>query len=123
MGVPDERLSIYTGRCPQCDSSAIKALRCERCPVLEVEYQRSVSAAGRLLERMLDLRFELEAGVPTPDITCEEAMALRVMKDETGKWEREQMDKQRQEQREMAAEQRAQQLVQQGHRPPSMRRR
>ena len=106
MGNPEDRLSKYTGGCPECGSSGIVPLRCDRCPVAEMEWQRGNSAAGRLLEQALDRRFDLKEGVGHPEITADEALALRIMQDEERKWEAELNDRQRQEMKQMELERR-----------------
>jgi hypothetical protein len=65
--------------------------------VLEIEYQRATSSAGRLLDRVLEIKADMESGVIVPPITTDEAMALRVMREENGKWDRESTDKRREE--------------------------
>jgi hypothetical protein len=85
-----------------------------------MEWQRGNSAAGRLLERALDLRFDLEKGIPFPEITSEEATALRIMQDEERKWEAELNDRQRQEMKQMELERR---MMGQGQGHGAMRRR
>lgn len=103
MSASEEPLYLTAGRCSMCGSSAIQALRCQECPLAQLDYIRERSAAGRLLERALDLRFDLDIGVQVPDITAEEDLALKVMKQESAKWEKEMSDKDR---REREAEQR-----------------
>jgi hypothetical protein len=71
-----------------------------------MEWQRGNSAAGRLLEQALDRRFDLKEGVGHPEITADEALALRIMQDEERKWEAELNDRQRQEMKQMELERR-----------------
>jgi len=91
-GPPDKRLSLYTGNCRSCGSSSVKLDRCPDCPITVLDRVRSFSPAGRLLDRVLDLEFDLKHGLGRPDrVTCEERDALRTLEHERGKWEHEEM--------------------------------
>lgn len=72
--------------------------RCYSCPVAGIEHARAISAAGRLLERVLDLDFDTQRfKIGWDDVTCEEASALKILVQERNKWEREDADKKREE--------------------------
>jgi hypothetical protein len=56
-----------------------------------------VSPAGRLLDRVTELRRDIEEGIETPPVTAEEAMALKVMREESARLDYERVKKQREE--------------------------
>jgi hypothetical protein len=74
----------------QCGSLQCTVNRCDRCPVNELEYVRAHSNAGRLFERVLELDFDCaNFAVPWSEITAEEAVGLRVLKDERERYRQE----------------------------------
>ena len=76
----------------------LKPVRCATCPVAEIEYRRAVSPAGRLLERVLELDFDLKHFKLTlSDITVEERDALSILEQERSKWDKEESDRRRDE--------------------------
>ncbi len=59
---------------------------------------RATTEAGRLLERTLELDFDCERfRVGWGEITCEEAGALKILKQERDKWQREDSKERQQE--------------------------
>jgi hypothetical protein len=62
-----------------------------------MESVRSNSPAGHLLERVLDLRFDLKNSIPVPPINAEEELALKILDDETRRFEKEEVDKRQEE--------------------------
>ena len=82
--------------CPSCKSTAGILQRCERCPVLEIEHVRSHSAAGALLERVLELDFDAKHfRIGWDEVTAEEAWGLKVLDQERGKWQKEDTEEKR----------------------------
>ena len=63
-----------------------------------MEHVRSTSPAGRLLEHTLKLdRDTKRYSVRWDEVTVEEAMALDILEDERGKWEREESERRAEE--------------------------
>lgn len=94
-------------KCPECDSRESTINQCPTCPVRELQSVRTLSQAGRLLERVLQLDFDVENfSVPWGDVLAEEAKGLQILKEERAKWTRELQDERAREmadQRRMAA--------------------
>jgi hypothetical protein len=65
--------------------------RCDDCPLYGLEWARSHSTAGRLLDRVLHLDF-LAANfkIPWNEVTAEEVTALRILREERDQYQREQ---------------------------------
>lgn len=79
------------GSCPECGSRNSVAERCARCPLDDLDYARAHSAAGRLLNRLLDLEFKLKRlQVPWTEITEEEIKGLQTLESERENYHREQ---------------------------------
>jgi hypothetical protein len=56
------------------------------------------SDAGRLLDRVLDIEFDLDKlQVGWGEVTCEEVSALRILSQERRKWEKEEGDRRRED--------------------------
>ena len=86
----------YTGACEQCGSRAVVLDRCAHCPVLAVEHYRSITQAGRLLDRVLDLDFDMKhLHIPWSDVTAEEVMGIKILDQERDKWQRETVEQRR----------------------------
>lgn len=86
------------GLCENCDSYYPLILRCDSCPVTGIEHARATSPAGRLLEQVLELdadtkRFKIDWG----EVSAEQAFGLRVLDQERSKWEREDMERRKQD--------------------------
>ena len=97
-GPADKRLSLYTGHCESCGSSSVRLDRCEGCPVVVLDACRSSSNAGRLLDRVLEVEFDLKHGLAHMDlVTCEERDALRALEQERARWEHEEHKRMREE--------------------------
>ena len=80
--------------CPNCHRKGGRIERCARCPLNDLDYARSHSAAGRLLGRLLDLEFDVgKFKVDWADVTAEEALGLRILADERERYQREQAKK------------------------------
>lgn len=72
--------------------------RCTDCPVTDIEHVRATSAAGRLLERTLELEFDTKHfRVDWADVTAEEVQALKILEQERGKWQAEDQERRREE--------------------------
>ncbi len=104
-GPPDKRLSLYTGNCGSCGSSSVKLSRCDDCAVTTLDSVRASSHAGALLDRVLELEFDLKHGLARVEtIVCEERDGLKILEQERGKWEVEEMrerDRDREQQQAM----------------------
>jgi predicted RNA-binding Zn-ribbon protein involved in translation (DUF1610 family) len=80
--------------CPNCGGKSGRVERCARCPLNDLDYARSHSAAGRLLNRLMDLEFDVgKFRVDWADVTAEEALGLRILADERERRQREQSKK------------------------------
>ncbi len=80
--------------CPNCGHKGARVERCGHCPLNDLDYARSHSAAGRLLGRLLDLEFDVgKFRVDWADVTAEEALGLRILADERDRYQREQAKK------------------------------
>jgi predicted RNA-binding Zn-ribbon protein involved in translation (DUF1610 family) len=80
--------------CPNCGGKGGRVERCARCPLNDLDYARSHSAAGRLLNRLMDLEFDVgKFRVDWADVTAEEALGLRILADERDRRQREQSKK------------------------------
>jgi hypothetical protein len=76
--------------CPNCGAKGGRVERCARCPLNDLDYARSHSAAGRLLNRLMDLEFDVgKFRVDWADVTAEEALGLRILADERDRRQRE----------------------------------
>jgi predicted RNA-binding Zn-ribbon protein involved in translation (DUF1610 family) len=89
------------GRCPSCDQHASAAERCESCPVVEVEYYRTCTSTGQLLDRVLEHEFDckhykLDPGAVKADVR----EGLKVLEYERARWERETREKAEEERQE-----------------------
>ncbi len=108
-GPPDKRLSLYTGNCRSCGSSSVRLSRCDDCPVSVLDSVRASSRAGALLDRILELEFDLKHGLARVDtIVCEERDGLKILEQERGKWEGEEMKEREREREQDAAVRQAQ---------------
>ena len=68
------------GSCPSCGKRGASTLRCDDCPVNTLDHLRSTTAAGRLLERALDLEFDTgKFKIDWDDVDCELREALRIL--------------------------------------------
>ncbi len=86
------------GPCPECGAKAWEVERCVRCPLDDLEYVRSHSAAGHLLNRLLDLEFTMKHfHVSWSEVTAEEVRGLRVLAEERSRYASEQSDRERQD--------------------------
>ena len=82
--------------CPNCGHKGARVNRCARCPLNDLDHARAHSAAGRLLNRLMDLEFDVaKFRVDWADVTAEEALGLRILADERDKYQREQAKKPR----------------------------
>jgi len=80
--------------CGNCGEKGARANRCSRCPLNDLDYARSHSAAGRLLNRIMDMEFDVaKFKVDWADVTAEEAHGLRILADERDQYQREQNKK------------------------------
>jgi hypothetical protein len=86
------------------------AERCESCPVVEVEYYRSTTSTGQLLDRVLEHEFDCKHYRVDPgDVSAEVREGLKVLEHERARWEketREKADQERQEQQSVREMQR-----------------
>jgi predicted RNA-binding Zn-ribbon protein involved in translation (DUF1610 family) len=83
-------------KCPNCGEKGARVNRCARCPLNDLDHARSHSAAGRLLNRLTDLEFDVaKFRVDWADVTAEEALGLRILGDERDRYQREQAKKPR----------------------------
>lgn len=58
--------------------------------MVALDRARAVTAAGRLLERALELEFDARHfRIDWADITCEERDAIKILETERGRWDRE----------------------------------
>jgi hypothetical protein len=79
------------GRCPGCQKIGFTVLRCDSCPLDDLEEARQNSRAGRLVGRLLDLEFDVERfGIGWDEVTAEEAAGLRALKQERERYLEEQ---------------------------------
>jgi len=84
------------GACPYCGASAFSVLRCPECRLHDLDDLRDGSSSGRLFERLLELEFDAaHFSIPWSDVTAEEVRGLQILKEERDRWQREQMEKQR----------------------------
>jgi hypothetical protein len=71
------------------------------CPVPELQYARAHTAAGVLMERILDLDFDLgKLQISWAELTLEETMALRILSQERDRF-RSDMQRRSQEEEEL----------------------
>lgn len=93
---------VNAGACPRCGSEEPPAsLRCDSCPLEKLEQVRRSSRAGHLLDRVLDLDFNIQnLSVPWGQVSAEEIKALQVLHIERDKY-RAELFKRHQEEREM----------------------
>ncbi len=84
------------GVCPHCGGWQFTVNRCAHCKLDDLDYARTHSNAGRLFERLLELEFDAaHFSIPWSDVTAEEVRGLQILKEERGRYQREQMEKQR----------------------------
>ena len=89
------------GECPSCEQFASVPERCESCPVVEVEYFRSVTTTGQFLERVLEHDFDAKHYRIDPgDVNAETREGLKVLEQERVRWEKETREKAEQEREE-----------------------
>jgi len=73
--------------------------RCDTCPLYTLDWVRSHSFSGRLLDRVLHLEFlAAKFKMPLDEVTDEEVTALRILGEERDEFQRELAEQQRQEQ-------------------------
>lgn len=109
LGPSDQPLFRFVGPCPECESTALLAERCDECPVRQLEWARGHSAAGQLLNRILELEFDVKTlHADWSQITVEEAKALRVLDQERSKYQDDERRRMEQEREEKAAVERMQ---------------
>jgi len=78
------------GKCPHCGSWQFTVNRCAHCKLDDLDFARRHSNAGRLLERLLDLEFDVaHFSIPWADVTAEEVRGLQILKDERDRYLRE----------------------------------
>ncbi len=84
------------GACPRCGDWQFTISRCGNCKLDDLDDARAHSAAGRLFERLLELEFDAaHFSIPWSDVTAEEVRGLQILKEERDRYQREQMEKQR----------------------------
>lgn len=84
------------GACPRCGSRQFTVNRCGRCALDDLDHARTHSNAGRLFERLLELEFDAaHFSIPWNDVTAEEVRGLQILKEERDRYQREQLEKQR----------------------------
>lgn len=94
--------------CPSCEQNASVAERCESCPALEVEYYRSTTATGHLLDRVLEHEFDSKHYQIDPGaVSAEVREGLKMLEQERMRWEKETREEQ---QREMEEQQRIREM-------------
>jgi hypothetical protein len=74
-------------------SQLVSIARCESCPLEQLDYMRGRSAAGRSLERILQLDFIFPPGAALPwgELTAEEISGLKILRQERDRYTRERM--------------------------------
>ena len=89
------------GRCPSCEQNASVAERCESCPVVEVEFYRSISLTGQLLNRVLEHEFDCKHYRVEPgSVLADVREGLQVLEQERERWQKEIREKAEQEHQE-----------------------
>ncbi len=84
------------GACPHCGNWQFTINRCAHCKLDDLDDARARSAAGRLFERLLELEFDAaHFSIPWSDVTAEEVRGLQILKEERDRYQREQLEKQR----------------------------
>lgn len=83
------------GRCPNCESYNAAIARCDRCPLDLLDHMRQRSAAGRLLERILQLDFIFPPGAALPwsSLTVAEVKGLQILRQERDNYQRERIER------------------------------
>jgi hypothetical protein len=82
--------------CENCGAKGARVNRCAHCALNDLDYARSHTAAGRLLNRVMDIEFDVaKFKVDWADVTAEEALGLRILADERDRYQREQNKKDR----------------------------
>jgi hypothetical protein len=81
------------GACPACGSERYFRQRCPICPLSRLESYEG-TAAAQLLQRALDLKCAMKAGVQVrlDEIGAGEFRALLILEQERDRWEREQQE-------------------------------
>jgi hypothetical protein len=81
------------GACPHCSSRLAAVIRCPSCPLSPLGHVFSRSSAGHVLERALQLDnlFPPGSALPWVEITAEEVLALKILREERDKYTRERM--------------------------------
>lgn len=86
-------------RCPECNSKNTTLHRCPECPVAKLAEVRSTSDAGKLLELVLDLDNTLDTyKVDWNEVPAEQAIGLRILREERDKHRVELEERNRREQ-------------------------
>lgn len=68
--------------------------------MLDLEFVRETSEAGRLLERVLGLDWDSKRfNFDLEKVTCEDARALKILEQERNKWEKEESERKEEDQR------------------------
>lgn len=84
--------------CPSCGSRYHVILRCDACPLLQLEHIRATSPTGGLLDRVLELDFDTaKFSVDWSTIPEDEALGLKILDQERRKWESEERVRQKEE--------------------------
>lgn len=82
--------------CENCGEKGARVNRCNHCALNDLDYARSHTAAGRLLNRLVDLEFAVgKFRVDWADVTAEEALGLRILADERDSYQRDKDKKNR----------------------------
>jgi hypothetical protein len=86
------------GRCSGCGQSGTIIERCDVCPVVEVDYQRTKTATGRLLDRVLEHEFDSKHYTIDPgEVSIEVRECLKILEQERYKYDKETTERRRQE--------------------------
>jgi DNA-directed RNA polymerase subunit RPC12/RpoP len=78
------------GPCPTCGSQRYVRKRCPKCPLARLDSYEA-TAAGQLLQRAIDLKCAMKAGVQVRlgEIAEDEFRALLLVEQERDRWEQE----------------------------------
>jgi len=89
-----EATDVYRpGKCPECGCDVFHINRCANCGLDELENARATSAAGRMLNRTLELEFMArEFRLGWDEIPADEALGLRLLKEERGRHQQDKID-------------------------------
>jgi hypothetical protein len=86
------------GRCGSCGQSSATLERCDSCPVLEIAHYRATTAAGQLLERVLEHEFDCKHYKVDPgEVDVELREGLKMLEQERGKFDRQAHERRQQE--------------------------